>query len=138
MTLIRLKRDWATKSLVPGIKVYDESVIKRKDGEYRVINPEKSKYGAALVKGMRKPYFKEDQKVLYLGIASGTTSSHISDIVGKDGIIYGLEISARPLRDLVRISTKRNNIVPIMADARIPETFAQRIEQVDVLYQDWT
>ena len=29
-------------------------------------------------------------RVLYLGAASGTTVSHVSDIVGPDGIVYAV------------------------------------------------
>ncbi len=74
-------------------------------------------------------------KVLYLGIASGTTSSHFSDIIGKEGIIYGIEISERVLRDLLPVSEERKNIMPILADARKPEEYPW-IEQVDLIYAD--
>jgi fibrillarin-like pre-rRNA processing protein len=74
-------------------------------------------------------------KILYLGIASGTTCSHFSDIVGNEGIIYGIEISERVLRELIPVAYDRKNIVPILADARKPEEYYW-IEQVDLIYAD--
>ena len=40
-------------------------------------------------------------KVLYLGAASGTTPSHVSDIVGENGHVYCVEFAQRSLRELV-------------------------------------
>lgn len=34
-------------------------------------------------------------QVLYLGAASGTSVSHVSDIVGKEGAVYAVEFSHR-------------------------------------------
>ncbi|MEM5834925.1 MAG: fibrillarin-like rRNA/tRNA 2'-O-methyltransferase, partial [Candidatus Aenigmatarchaeota archaeon] len=70
-------------------------------------------------------------------IASGTTSSHFSDILGKNGIIYGVEISERVLRELIPHAEKRGNIIPILADARMPEKYENLIfGKVDVVYCD--
>jgi len=74
-------------------------------------------------------------KILYLGAASGTTVSHFSDIVGKEGLIYAIEISERVLRDLLPHAEKRRNIVPSLMDARMPERYSW-IEQVDFVYAD--
>ena len=38
--------------------------------------------------------------MLYLGAASGTTVSHVSDVVGPEGMVYAVEFSHRPGRDL--------------------------------------
>ena len=51
--------------------------------EYRVWNPFRSKLAAAILGGVDKIHMKPGAKVLYLGAASGTTVSHVSDIVGK-------------------------------------------------------
>ena len=56
--------------------------------------------------------------MLYLGAASGTTVSHVSDIIGPEGVVYAVEFSHRSGRDLVNMAKKRTNIVPIIADAR--------------------
>ena len=50
-------------------------------------------------------------------------------------MIYGVEISERSMRDLTPIAEKRGNIVPVLADARKPETYSW-IEPVDIVYQD--
>lgn len=50
--------------------------------EYRVWNPFRSKLAAAILGGVDKIHIVPGSKVLYLGAASGTTVSHVSDIVG--------------------------------------------------------
>ncbi|MEM5792927.1 MAG: fibrillarin-like rRNA/tRNA 2'-O-methyltransferase [Candidatus Aenigmatarchaeota archaeon] len=124
-----------TKNLTPGEKVYDEFLLKTKEGEMRSWDPKRSKPAAALYKGLHQFPIKNGMKILYLGVASGTTSSHFSDIVGREGIVYGIEISDRVLRELLDISRKRGNIVPILADARKPEEFPW-VEEVDLIYAD--
>jgi rRNA 2'-O-methyltransferase fibrillarin len=52
-----------------------------------VWNPFRSKLGAAIVGGIEKIYMKPGSKVLYLGAASGTTVSHVSDIVGEVSLL---------------------------------------------------
>ena len=126
-----------TANLAPGRNVYGEQLIKIKEKEYREWVPFRSKLCAAIKKGIKYFPFKKGSKVLYLGAGSGTTISHISDIVGKDGIIYAVEISERPLRDLVKLAEIRQNIIPILADARLTETYENLIlEKVDVVYED--
>jgi len=124
-----------TKNLVPGQKVYDEKLIETKQGEFREWDAHRSKPAAAIYKNLHQFPLKNGMKVLYLGVASGTTCSHFSDIVGKEGIIYGVEIGERVLRDLIPVAKKRNNIVPILADARKPEDYPW-VEQVDLVYAD--
>ena len=51
-------------------------------------------------------YMKPGSKVLYLGAANGTTISHVSDLVGETGIVYGVEISERSGRDLINMAKK--------------------------------
>ena len=54
--------------------------------------------------------------MLYLGAASGTTVSHVSDIVGPNDLVFAVEFSHRSGRDLVNVAKTRINIVPIIAD----------------------
>ena len=124
-----------TKNLIPGKKVYDEFLLKSKQGELRTWDPRRSKPAAAIHNGLNHFPLKKGMKILYLGVASGTTCSHFSDIVEKEGIIYGIEISDRVLREILSIAKERENIVPILADARKPEDFPW-IEQVDLVYAD--
>ncbi len=133
--LIRIGKNFATLNVWKQ-RVYDEAVVKHKGKEYRIWNPRKSKLCAALHKGLKFLPLDKGTKVLYLGIASGTTASHISDIVGKEGVIYGVEFSPRALRDLMLICKKRKNIAPILGDARLPYTYANLVEEVDVIYED--
>lgn len=126
-----------TLNLIPGKSVYGEKLIKIKEKEYREWVPSRSKLCAAVKKGIKHFPFKKGSKVLYLGAGTGTTISHISDIIGKEGIIYAIEISERPLRELIRLAEVRQNIVPILGDARMIETYQNLItEKVDIIYED--
>jgi fibrillarin-like pre-rRNA processing protein len=99
---------------------------------YRVWDPYRSKIAALYHMGGGVD-LTVDMRVLYLGAANGTTVSHIADYTG---VVYAVEFAARPMRDLLEIARKRENIVPIMADARTPEEYAPFVEPVDLLYMD--
>jgi rRNA 2'-O-methyltransferase fibrillarin len=77
-----------TLNMVPGDAVYGEKRISIEDKEndtkveYRVWNPFRSKLAAAILGGVDQIHMPPGCKVLYLGAASGTTVSHVSDIVG--------------------------------------------------------
>jgi len=127
----------ATLNLVPGKRVYGEQLIKIDKKEYREWIPFRSKPAAAIKKGIKTFPVESGMKILYLGIASGTTSSHFSDIIGKNGIIYGVEMAERVLRDLIPVAEKRGNIIPILADARNVKSYEDIvIEKVDLVYED--
>ncbi|MGB9831775.1 MAG: fibrillarin-like rRNA/tRNA 2'-O-methyltransferase, partial [Fervidicoccus fontis] len=79
---------------------------------------------------------KEGEKVLYLGAASGTTPSHISDIVGEKGIIYSVEFAPRVMREFLLVASDRKNLIPIMSDARKPQLYSHIVELVDIIYAD--
>lgn len=130
-----LKGAIATKSFAPGIKVYNEKIIKTKEGELRIWNPYRSKLSAALKKGLKTFPFRKGSIVLYLGASTGTTVSHVSDIVGEKGEIYAVEIAPQCMKNLLKISDERENIIPIHGDARKPEEYAE-VGKVDVIYQD--
>jgi len=125
-----------TKNLVPGQKVYTERLFKVKGEEYREWIVNRSKLAAAVKKGLKTWPFKRGIKVLYLGIAAGTTASHISDLIGKEGVIFGVEFAPRVLRELMFVVNERRNIIPILADANQPETYQHIASLVDVVYQD--
>ncbi len=132
----RKRRNLATKNLVPGFRSYDERVIRVKGEEYRIWNPERSKPAAAILKGLKDFPIRSGSRILYLGIASGTTASHFSDIIGKDGLIFGVEVSERVMRELINVSAARKNIIPILASARSPESYVDVVSMVDVVYAD--
>lgn len=131
-----------TKNLVPGEKVYGENLIavQNRDStektEYRVWNPYRSKLGASILGGVGGIYMKPGSKVLYLGAASGTTVSHVSDIVGETGHVYAVEFSKRCGRDLVNLAKKRTNIHPIIEDARKPTRYRMLVDMVDCVFAD--
>jgi fibrillarin-like pre-rRNA processing protein len=124
-----------TKNLVPGEKAFTRKTIIVDGKEYREWDPKRSKACAAIVNGIKTFPIKEGSKILYLGIASGSTASFFSDITGHQGIIYGIEISERSIRELNPVAERRGNIVPILSSARKPLDY-KWIEKVDVIYQD--
>ena len=127
----------ATENLVAGNQVYKEKLVNKKGIEYRVWDPFRSKLAAVIMKGLEIFPFKEKSKVLYLGVSTGTTISHISDIVGPGGIIFGVEHSSRVARDFLdRVASYRKNIIPIMQDARQPQQYFSVFGKVDVVYVD--
>lgn len=127
----------ATKNLAPTRKVYGERLVKHEGKEYRVWDPFRSKFAAAILKGLGKVPIQLGHKVLYLGAASGTTASHVSDIVGERGHIYCIEFAPRAIRELVHnVCTFRHNMSPILADARVPERYSTLVDKVDNVYCD--
>jgi fibrillarin-like pre-rRNA processing protein len=128
----------ATKNLAPSRTVYRERLIRFKDVEYRVWDAFRSKLAAAILKGVQNVPIKPMTRVLYLGAASGTTPSHVSDIVGEKGHVYCVEFASRSLRDLVdNVCAYRLNMSPFLADARLPEKYAMFISgKVDSIYCD--
>jgi len=126
----------ATKNIVPGQRVYGERLFRYEDVEYREWNPYRSKLGGALLKGLVEFPVREGDRILYLGIGSGTTASHISDIIGWKGVIYGVEFAPRVMRDLLVVVRDRRNIYPILADARFPEKYRHLVGLTNGIYAD--
>ncbi len=124
-----------TKNMLPTSRVYGERLYSQGEAEYREWMPSRSKLAAHLKLGGKFFPFSEDTRVLYLGAASGTTASHVSDIV-TNGAVYCVEISPRSFRDLVVLCEKRKNMVPILADATRPEDYKLMVENVQTVYQD--
>ena len=125
-----------TKNLVPGKKVYEERLFTEKGTEFREWDPKRSKLAAAILKGVTEIGIKKDYVILYLGAASGTTASHLSDIIGKDGFIFAVDFAPRVVRDLVFVCEDRKNIAPILADANRPESYLDRVSLADIVYMD--
>jgi len=127
----------ATQNLVPGNQVYNEKLVQHKGFEYRIWNPFRSKLAAAIMNDLKNFPFNQKSDVLYLGVSTGTTISHISDIVNQGGIIFGIEHASRVARDFLdRVASHRKNIVPIIQDARRPEEFFSVYKKVDIVYVD--
>lgn len=130
------RKQLATKNLTPGVKVYDEILKEIQGVEYRIWNPKRSKPAAAIHNGLKTFPFRKGSRVLYLGIASGTTASHLSDVIEDTGVIFGVEVAHWIIRDLLKLSESRRNIVPILESARRPQNYSWLVTEVDVVYED--
>jgi len=127
----------ATENLVPGNQVYKEKLIIKKGVEYRLWDPFRSKLAASIMNELEEFPFENKTKVLYLGASTGTTVSHISDIVGPSGIVFSVEHASRVARDFLdRVATYRTNVIPILQDARRPKEYFSVFGKVDVVYVD--
>lgn len=124
-----------TRNLTPGKRVYNEDLELKGGAEYRTWDPFRSKLAAAILKGMPDGVIPEGSKVLYLGASTGTTASHVSDLVGEGGMVIGVEFAPRVAREFVEhVARERANVVPFVADARDPSKYS--IATVDVVYCD--
>mgnify|MGYP001232625805 CR=1 FL=1 len=127
----------ATENLVPGKQVYNEKLLLKKGIEYRLWDPFRSKLAASVMNGLNDFPFTEKSNILYLGVSTGTTISHISDIIGPNGIVFGVEHSSRVARDFLdRVASHRKNIIPIIQDARNPKEYFSIYDKVDITYVD--
>ena len=141
-----------TRNLTPGEAVYGEKRISSETParpgetngevapatkiEYRVWNPFRSKLAAGILGGIDSIFMRPGSKVLYLGAASGTSVSHVSDIVGPEGTVFAVEFSHRSGRDLINMATHRPNIIPIIEDARHPLKYRMLVSMVDCIFAD--
>ncbi len=113
------------------------TVSRQEDGggqEFRAWDFRHSKLAALILKGFVPP-INESSLVLYLGAASGSTASHISDIV-QNGLVYVLEFSPTVMKKLISRCESRQNMIPIFADANHPERYSYLVDKVDLIYQD--
>ncbi|RYP89737.1 hypothetical protein DL770_004125 [Monosporascus sp. CRB-9-2] len=111
-----------TRSIAPGIEVYGEKRVS-------VDSTTKDADGAPVTT-------KVEYRVLYLGAASGTSVSHVADIVGPTGNVYAVEFSHRSGRDLVNMAQNRTNVIPIVDDARHPLRYRMLVPMVDCIFAD--
>jgi fibrillarin-like pre-rRNA processing protein len=113
---------------------YGERIFLLGSERYREWIPWRSKLSAMILKGYEIE-MKGEEKILYLGAASGTTLSHLADIV-DEGIIYAVEYSAKPFLKLLELARERENIIPLLFDAGKPWLYSGIVEKVDLIYQD--
>ena len=124
-----------TRNLAPGKKVYNEELVTEGGAEYRTWDPFRSKLAAGILKGLPDDIVTEGAGVLYLGASSGTTCSHVSDIVGERGFVIGVEFAPRMAREFIEnVARTRENVIPFVADARDPSKYS--VAKVDVVYCD--
>jgi len=127
-----------TLNLCPGKTVYGEELRDFNGVEYRGWNPYRSKLGSAIKRGLKELPLAAGGTVLYLGSSEGTTPSHFSDILGKEGVLFGVDVSERSMKKFIELCELRENLVPVLADANQPQAYAEYLEgmEVDLLYQD--
>ena len=130
------KKYLATKNITQKKTFFNEKTFLENNVEYREFSPFRSKLAAAIVKKISLIPIKEGSKILYLGAAHGYTASYISDIVKENGIIFCLDFAPRVVRDLLFVCEERKNMIPILANANKPESYKNRITEVDIIYQD--
>lgn len=128
-------RDLFTVNRLPGTKVYGEALRGIEGTEYRTWDPFRSKLAALLSKGAPDGLFGHPRTVLYLGAAHGTTVSHLSD-AWPEAMIFAVEKSPTSFAPLLELARKRPGVVPILADAQLPERYQADVGPVDFLYQD--
>jgi fibrillarin-like pre-rRNA processing protein len=130
------KRKLYTKSLDVGNKVYGEYLSNEHGIEYREWNPAKSKLAAAILKGAQNVGIRKGSVVLYLGCSTGTTVSHVSDMVGPEGMVFAVDLAATVMRDMLFVAERRENIIPILESASHVNELAKRVCMADVIFQD--
>jgi fibrillarin-like pre-rRNA processing protein len=130
-------KEFVTPNLVEGQTVYGEKLVKIRDEEYRIWDPFRSKLAAALKKGLRDFPINPGDKILYLGASTGTTVSHVSDLVGNRGLVFAVEPAIRVARELIEnVGSRRKNVIPIIEDARRPDSYFSVFGNVDLVYCD--
>ncbi|HEV2429287.1 MAG TPA: fibrillarin-like rRNA/tRNA 2'-O-methyltransferase [Thermoplasmata archaeon] len=133
--LLRRGRDLYTENAIPGERVYGEALIRDGDREFRAWDPFRSKLAAFLLNGGAPSLLDGVRKVLYLGASHGTTASHLSDLL-PEAEIFLIERSPVSFAPLLALARRRTNLLPILADAQLPERYAADVGEVDLLYQD--
>jgi fibrillarin-like pre-rRNA processing protein len=131
----------ATQNLTPGRSTYGEMLVRREHAgrmvEFRSWDPFRSKLSAAILKGARHFPFQTGSCCLYLGASTGTTVSHLSDVVGNEGKIFAVEVAPRVAREfLENVAKYRKNVVPIIEDAKHPERYPSVYGKINVVYSD--
>jgi len=131
----RERRDLYTVNRIPGVKVYGETLTTADGVEYRHWDPFRSKLAAFLLNGAPSGVLGTPRTVLYLGAAHGTTVSHLSDL-WPDAMIFAVEKSPTSFARLLALARSRPGLLPVLADAQLPERYQADVGGADLLYQD--
>ena len=134
-----------TRNAVRGVSVRGERRKTDARIEWRAWDPSRSKVAAALLRTANDPSQllpETGSTCLYLGASFGSTVSYIHDQVCGAGNHHGgqvvaVEIAPRAMRDLSELSSIRPGLVPVLGDARQPQTVAPYIRgKADWMHQD--
>ncbi len=118
-----------TRLATEGPPVYGEPTV---DG-WRVWGAGRSKLAAMIEVGL-PVQFDAATMALYLGAGAGTTVSHLADALDR---VYAVEFAPRPGRRLLTVAKEREAIIPLLKDARRPETYSHVVESdCGLLVQD--
>jgi fibrillarin-like pre-rRNA processing protein len=136
MEPIRIGKHVVTLNLTPGQTVYGEKLISKEGKEYRIWDPFRSKLAAAIHNGLKDIPLEKDSNVLYLGASTGTTASHVSDLI-PDGIVVCVDFAPECMKKLLLLCESRPNMIPVLADANKPNEYTEFMAQgADLIYQD--
>ncbi len=130
------REEWWTETVGHLPPVYGERWAATGPKEMRSFDPSRSKLAAGLARGWDGPLPRPGETWLYLGAASGTTASHVADLVGPSGTVFAVEKSPRPFSRLVEVAARWPNLLPVLDDAREPENYADLLAPVDGIYAD--
>jgi len=130
------RTDLWTETVGAPPAVYGERWIQSNGRDYRSFEPGRSKLAAAITRGWTGDLPRPGEQWLYLGAASGTTASHVADLLGPSGRVYAVEKSVRPFARLYALSNRWPNLLPILADAREPGRYSDLVPEVDGVYAD--
>lgn len=133
--IFRHGRDLYTRNLRPRERVYGEELRTESGVEYRLWDPWRSKLAAFLLNAAAPAGLARARTFLYLGGSHGTTVSHLSDAF-PDATIFVVEKSPTSFAPLLALARRRPNLLPLLADAQLPERYAADVGPVDFLYQD--
>ncbi len=125
-----------TETVGSAPAVYGERWAEFDGRSFRSFEPTRSKLAAGIVRGWSGDLPKPGERWLYLGAASGSTASHVADLVGPTGRVYAVEKSLRPFYRLSRLSARWPNLAPVLADARDPEEYFDLVPAIDGVYAD--
>jgi fibrillarin-like pre-rRNA processing protein len=127
---------YLTKALGDPPSVYGERIRWQEDAAWRMMDPLRSKLAAALCRGLENLPLAQGNNVLYLGAATGTTASHVADLVGFKGMVYAVEKSPRAFQKLLGMAERWPNVAPLLRDARTPQSYIGLVPMVNAIYAD--
>lgn len=105
--------------------------------EYRVWNPSCSGLAAGVLGGASTiSNMRPNSRVLYLGAASGTSISYVSNIADPTSIVYTVELSHCSGSSLISMVIKRPNVIPIIEDTRYLLRYRMLVSIVDCVFAD--
>jgi fibrillarin-like pre-rRNA processing protein len=128
-------RELFTPNAEPGSRVYGEELRTAAGIEYRRWDPFRSKLAAFLLREPSGEVLAAPRTALYLGGAHGTTVSHLADLWPSSSI-FVVEKSPTSFVSLLALARRRANLLPLLADAQLPERYRADVGEAEFLYQD--